>query len=415
VPEGERIPLEPVARLARRRADATPVPPARDVNAQVLGLQRTHGNRFVSRLLARAAEEGGAMLTPEIEDEIERERGGGAPLGAEVRRNMEASLGADLGGVRVHTGPRADGLSHALNARAFTTGSDVFFRSGAYDPGSSAGRELLAHELTHVVQQHEEPVRPKLELGPADDEYEREANAVASTVVQRWHELPGAVRRQPVPEEEEEPVRLQRVEARVGRRVQRLYQPAAPSTAIRRACVDCDGGAPCAECAEHASPVQRQPEERGRAPPRPETCVPAPGYTSATCGAYRANDWWLPNVYVHNATCACRETPNDPTAMCVRKFLQDRLATTPAATKSRARAMKPFEIVSPTVYQAFVQAVLTPIIHRDHVDAYASCCCPAGPAQYASWIGVTTVPLPCPAVGWSIRQFGSCHGTPGAW
>ena len=57
-------------------------------------------------------------------------------------------MGHDLSGVRVHTSPEADDLSHQLGAKAFTTNQDVFFREGAYEPHSSAGQELIAHELT---------------------------------------------------------------------------------------------------------------------------------------------------------------------------------------------------------------------------------------------------------------------------
>ncbi len=77
----------------------------------------------------------------------------GARLPDELRAALEPRFGADLGGVRVHTGTRADQLSNALNASAFTTGRDVFFRHGTYAPGSPAGQQLLAHELAHVVQQ----------------------------------------------------------------------------------------------------------------------------------------------------------------------------------------------------------------------------------------------------------------------
>jgi len=66
---------------------------------------------------------------------------------------MESALGSDLSGVRVHTGGEADVLNRSLQAKAFTTGSDVFFSQGAYRPGSASGSHLLAHELAHVVQQ----------------------------------------------------------------------------------------------------------------------------------------------------------------------------------------------------------------------------------------------------------------------
>lgn len=88
-----------------------------------------------------------------VEQRIERARGGGSALPADLRRTMGEGLGADLGGVRVHTGGEADSLNRSLGAQAFTVGSDVFFASGQYQPGDTAGRHLLAHELAHTVQQ----------------------------------------------------------------------------------------------------------------------------------------------------------------------------------------------------------------------------------------------------------------------
>jgi hypothetical protein len=84
---------------------------------------------------------------------IESARGGGSPLEDGVRREMESGFGRSLDDVRVHTDSRADELSRQMSARAFTTGSDIFFARGEYDPASPAGRQTLAHELAHVVQQ----------------------------------------------------------------------------------------------------------------------------------------------------------------------------------------------------------------------------------------------------------------------
>jgi hypothetical protein len=67
---------------------------------------------------------------------------------------MEGSFGADFSGVRIHADQRADSLNRSLNARAFTTGNDIFFKQGEYKPDSGGGQKLLAHELTHVVQQN---------------------------------------------------------------------------------------------------------------------------------------------------------------------------------------------------------------------------------------------------------------------
>ncbi|RLT36545.1 MAG: DUF4157 domain-containing protein, partial [Chloroflexi bacterium] len=96
--------------------------------------------------------EGGDVDT-DVARSIESAKGGGAPLHDGVRSTMEQALGADFSGVRVHAGGEADALNRSLDARAFTTGNDIFFGSGEYNPGSSGGQELIAHELTHTVQQ----------------------------------------------------------------------------------------------------------------------------------------------------------------------------------------------------------------------------------------------------------------------
>ncbi|MDJ0822528.1 MAG: hypothetical protein QNJ09_12070 [Paracoccaceae bacterium] len=149
----------------------------------------------------------------------------------------------------------------------------------------------------------------------------------------------------------------------------------------------------------------------------PAGCKPQYAGTGPNnCGVYLQNAYWLPWAYVRNATCACQQTPNSKTANCVREFLQHRLRATPAWLKILAGSFKAKEIIDPIGYQAFVQTVLTPRIYFDHVDAYKACCCPSGPAPYPAWMGVTSIPMPtCNLVGRSIREFGSCHGTPGAW
>ncbi|PXX60810.1 uncharacterized protein DUF4157 [Nocardia tenerifensis] len=77
----------------------------------------------------------------------------GAPLETATRREMETRFGDDFGDVRVHVGSSADAATRELRASAYTFGSDIAFRDGRYQPGTSAGDQLLAHELAHVVQQ----------------------------------------------------------------------------------------------------------------------------------------------------------------------------------------------------------------------------------------------------------------------
>ncbi|MBW8874324.1 MAG: DUF4157 domain-containing protein [Acidobacteria bacterium] len=151
-----------------------------------------------------------SWVPPSVERGIEEARGGGQPLPEKVQASLAPTFGPSLTQVRVHADPRADRLAGSVQARAFTVGRDVFFRSGEYSPGSTEGVELLAHELTHVVQQgtgqvpaasvaqpcsacgksdHSErrPEEPAsspsgLALGPADDRFEKEAHQVAQAV-----------------------------------------------------------------------------------------------------------------------------------------------------------------------------------------------------------------------------------------
>ena len=99
-------------------------------------------------------------VAPEVEQAIQTAHGGGQALDSTVHAQMEPAMGADFSGVHVHTGGQADTLNRNLSPRAFTTGQDIFFKQGEYSPGSSGGRELLAHELTHVVQQNGDRCRP---------------------------------------------------------------------------------------------------------------------------------------------------------------------------------------------------------------------------------------------------------------
>ena len=104
---------------------------------------------------------GGGEASEDLDSAINSARGGGQPLDAELQRSMGQAMGADFSGVKVHTDSRADQLNQSIQAKAFTTGQDLFFRGGEYNPGSRGGQELIAHELTHVVQQNGGAVQRK--------------------------------------------------------------------------------------------------------------------------------------------------------------------------------------------------------------------------------------------------------------
>ncbi len=267
---------------------------------------------------------------------------GGSFFNENERHFFETRMGHDFSNLKIHTDIDATKSAQSINALAYTTGNSIVFNEGQYAPETDEGRKLLAHELTHTIQQSENGSEKKVQKYDMDNapysDSGRDANLTGNTI--------------------------------------------AASSGVGN-------------------------------------CVVGAGKLNTDCAAYSSNSWWLPFAYVNNATCACTTTPNSPKYNCIRKFLQQRLASAPTALKVLAASQKVNDVFgSPLypVYEAFVQSVLTPIIYRDHVDAYSSCCCPSGPASYPAWIGVTTVPVPsCSVVGRTIQQFGNCEGTPGVW
>lgn len=148
------------------------------------------GNRRTAQLLGAVQRRDAGGRTAQRLDEsvalaIEERRGQGRPLDGDIQSQMEGALGQDLSDVRIHTDETAHQLNRAVSARAFTTGGDVFFKQGAYDPGSSSGRGLLAHELTHVVQQRDGTSGlASGEVSDPSDAAEQDAEAVGKTVAQ---------------------------------------------------------------------------------------------------------------------------------------------------------------------------------------------------------------------------------------
>jgi hypothetical protein len=116
----------------------------------------------------------GGDASTELETSIQTAKGGGQPLDGGLQRSMGQAMGADFSGVKVHTDSQSDQLNQSIQAKAFTTGQDVFFRQGAYEPSSQGGQELIAHELTHVVQQNgkstsgSSPIQRKMQFKSED-------------------------------------------------------------------------------------------------------------------------------------------------------------------------------------------------------------------------------------------------------
>jgi hypothetical protein len=176
-------------------------------------LQQKVGNRAVQRLLAQRDGEGAMELDGETVERINQERSGGQPLDAVMERQASEAIGQDFSDVRVHDSPEANELNQQIGAKAFTTGRDIFFGEGSYQPHTNEGQELIAHELTHVVQQGSGKVSSAggegMAVNPPGDAFEQEADDVAKTVTAPGGE-PMVQRQEELPEEELQAQSLQR-------------------------------------------------------------------------------------------------------------------------------------------------------------------------------------------------------------
>lgn len=125
-----------------------------------------HGPTMKITRIQRAApigSEGGA-LDDDTSRMLAASRSGGRALPDEARSKMESAFGADFSGIRVHSGSKSTELNDRIQAKAFTTGKDIYFRDSLPDVSSSSGQELLAHELTHTIQQGAAPAQRELAL-----------------------------------------------------------------------------------------------------------------------------------------------------------------------------------------------------------------------------------------------------------
>ena len=187
--------------------------------AMLQRMQQTYGNRALQRYLSaqRRASPASAVEEDDVAGKIEARAGKGSTIDDSTRSRLEGGLGADLSGVRVHTDGEADHLTRSVDATAFTTGNDIFFRQGAYDPGSDRGMHLLAHEATHTVQQSQGPVAGTpsaggVSISDPSDRFEQAAEHAAQSVVTGQPADVGAVagagaaqvQREASPEEDEE-------------------------------------------------------------------------------------------------------------------------------------------------------------------------------------------------------------------
>ena len=178
----------------------------------VLAAQQQLGNQVVQRALddgdqRRGLTDAQGNLRDDISSSIQQSRGSGSSLPKDLQTEIGRKLGHDFSNVRLHTDQKADKLSRTINARAFTIGSDIYFKGGVFAPTTREGRETLIHELTHVVQQSQSSASSgKLKLGSPHSAMEKEADQKGKQGSQSTMSAPvGAVQRS----EDEEEIQMQ--------------------------------------------------------------------------------------------------------------------------------------------------------------------------------------------------------------
>jgi hypothetical protein len=216
----------------KRKAEGGPQADSSSPVHPLLTLQSQIGNAQVARLLAQreASEEldakhdlsaqrdtddqaqadhehvgiEGGPVGPDTAQQIHSARGGGSSLDAGTRSTMEGGFGTSFEDVRVHHDTQSDTLNRRLTSHAFTTGSDIFLRSDA----SPSDSRLMAHELTHVVQQRSMSGGGGMSVGAAADPHESHADAMADTVLSNSaapaQTAPAAAQREAAPDDEKD-------------------------------------------------------------------------------------------------------------------------------------------------------------------------------------------------------------------
>jgi outer membrane protein OmpA-like peptidoglycan-associated protein len=216
-------------------------------------------------LQRRAAGSTQPDVAPPIVHEVLRSPG--QPLDQATRSYFEPRFGHDFSKVRIHADARADRSARAVNALAYTVGRDIAFADGQYSPGSPSGRHLLAHELTHVVQQQATPVSTtSLRVGSADTPHETEAVDAATRIA-------AGASTGPV-----KPVSGQQVSGSIQRQ-------ADDSTALSNPGTAADPSAQSQQSSEGGSESQTSAAGAGSPPEKPEHC-PAPKDLECTAATY---------------------------------------------------------------------------------------------------------------------------------
>ena len=174
---------EPIARSPGKSTLTQQIARARPAQLIVMRVESAEAARELAGVFGPRDDNG---VAAGADAHLDRAAGSaGAPLPGDLRERFESSLGADLSGVRVHTGAESATAADAVGAKAYTTGNDIHFAAGQYTPSSSEGALLIAHEVAHTVQQSGgvQRVQRKAEVSTPGDDAEVEADRAAAAMV----------------------------------------------------------------------------------------------------------------------------------------------------------------------------------------------------------------------------------------
>ena len=136
--------INPTGSLVQRKCEAC---------EQEEKIQKKSLAESITPLIQRSSTEKGGEASTHVENQINSSKGSGATMDGKTKTFMETRFGTDFSDIKIHTGSQAVQMSRELNAQAFTVGNDIYFNEGKYNPNSDSGKHLLAHELTHTIQQ----------------------------------------------------------------------------------------------------------------------------------------------------------------------------------------------------------------------------------------------------------------------
>jgi hypothetical protein len=402
-------------------------------------------------LLTKGADAQVPTITPSVEAAVQSVRqGGGRPLDPGTRAFMEPRFGHDFGNVRVHTDSQAARAAEAVNARAFTIGPDVVFGQGQYAPETVAGQRLLAHELTHTVQQKIQPLRiqctPAPPTCPAREKDEVETSKRSHF---RLEELVpdkewliygfavGSSEMDPATKghvfDVARPIERSILDGRLlvifpieDKRLQVVsYSDCGGNDNVNEALraqradnfcnairlddsflnffkhqiLSCEA-APISEFVTSNATIEGRQRNRSvlirvvsQEPRTPFPYSPTYAPNIANCATYLLASKFFNETYANNAFCACTHTPDEPHNNCVRKCLQVKMRQFLAANGSELEEGR---------------VIWCPSIWRHHRECYAECGCDNQFIDFPAFMLMCTETFPCTAVGMSIALLNKC-------